>query len=296
MKNLNFGSSKQLKRIAVFIPLLSAILVSGCQTAQVKSSNVNFPPTVLTFKYSKDQTTVNQVLNTLSASLDRALRYIPNKQQRSVVNSGTPSIKGKTIDKKCENSNKCIFEVTIVNGGVYPPGVGVRATTQKFEVPVNIIENKDIILAKVSINGLVDTLEGRNLIYIPYSPYLSNSKLVNIFRAISRISPVIKKSRSFNGDFDLDAKDDVVYGNFKRLMGIHSSEKGKDVIGKKSIFNLKTPNKTIPLFIEVYPSRKGSLTNYEFTIDYQLKPDGTSTFDSKLPNTLISTIKKTASI
>src|SRR5690606_37561704 len=157
------------------------------------------------------------------------------------------------------------------------------ATVQEISIPVTLNQSNGKIIALIDLNHSINILEGRNPVFIKYSPLLDNEAIKNVFKKIERIRPEISFSKSFKEELTVDSQDNVVYGNFKRIYGFYkfNSDESKDKIGKESTFNLKTKQGTIPLSTEIYPSREGSLLSYSFTMKYSAKPDGTTNYDQQ---------------
>jgi len=277
--------------------LISFFLV-GCEAPQFKPVNIDFHPTVLTFTYDTSYKKLNNknVFDQISKSLQLSTYSVPNKHQSGSTASSFVNIKGKEVYTVCATENSCLYEVRFINGELYKVTNNTYATTQSLKIPVTFIQKNNKLIVKVALNGKIDTISGHSAIYIPYSSYLSGQEITKVFNDMAKISPVIKVSRSYNGEFDVDADDNIVFGNFKRFMGPYKYDDGasKNIIGKKSAFKLNTPNGVVPLVIEVYPTRKGSVASYSFSLNYDLAPNGTNTFDEGLAAGLIRTIKNTA--
>lgn len=166
-----------------------------------------------------------------------------------------------------------------------------------MSIPVTFSRSGDELEAKVALSGSVTETVARSPIFITYDKLLSVQQINDVQQRIAAISPKINFKKTFSGEVEVDADDTIVYANFKRSMGFYkypSDHGSKDVIGKKAALNLHLKNGNVPLFVEIYPTRKGSVTSYNFTQSYKALPDGTTSFDQSIVDGAVRTIENTA--
>ena len=291
-------------RMGASIAIAITLMLVGCQTAQVKTLKTNFNPTVLSFKYDATESEVNNksITREISKSIHQALaNYADEQEQAGRLSDGSTSgintVKGKNIDFLCNTAISCRIDVSFLNGSHYPESGQKRLSKQVIHIPVTFKRLGNELEASVSLSGSITETTATSPLFVKYDHFLSAQQLDNVQYNISKILPVVNFMKTFKGEIEVEADDTIVYANFKRIMGFYkypSDYGSKDVIGKTAALNLRMKNGNVPLFIETYPTRAGSITSYEFTQKFSALPDGTTTFKQGLVDGAIRSIENTA--
>jgi hypothetical protein len=279
------------------------MFLTGCQTTQVSTVKSSFNPTVLEYKYSISENSIssNDVTKAIAETIQAQLSGYPDRFETHPRNSdGSYSsfkdVKGKTVSYRCNTPTTCNVEIKFENGEYYITTKRYSLSKQQINIPITFEHDQALLKAKVAISGDVIQTTSKNPLFIPYKQFLTGSEVDRVLGKIAAISPDVVFSKSYKGEVESDVDDTIVYANFKRSMGFYKYESdygSKNHIGKNAAFALNTKQGRIPLRIETYPSRKGSITSYEFTMNYQAKPDGSTTFDQGFVDGTIRTIENT---
>lgn len=276
----------------------SSVFLFGCATPVMKSVDLGLPPTQIKLVYDSNDTGISQsqVFSNIKSAITSATGYTSKRYYNK--SSGISDVKGLDVEHRCTSDSQCMIGLLFYNGERYHSTNNEFATVQEISIPVTLNQSNGKIIALIDLNHSINILEGRNPVFIKYSPLLDNEAIKNVFKKIERIRPEISFSKSFKEELTVDSQDNVVYGNFKRIYGFYkfNSDESKDKIGKESTFNLKTKQGTIPLSTEIYPSREGSLLSYSFTMKYSAKPDGTTNYDQQEIPPIKKSIKDVASM
>ncbi|WP_286719107.1 hypothetical protein [Thalassolituus sp. UBA2009] len=285
------------KLLPASIICASAILF-GCAAPVMKSVNLGSTPTQIKLTYDSGDTGISQaqVFSNISSTITSAAGYKAKGYYRNA--SGISDIKGMEVKSRCMTESQCMIGLLFQNGERYSSTNNEYVTVQEIAIPVTFSQADGKIVALIDINYSVNTLEARNPVFIPYSPLLDNAALTRVFKNIEKIQPEISFSKSFAEELTIDSQDNVVYGNFKRVYGFYkyNEDESKDKIGKESTFSLTTKQGSVPLTAEIYPSREGALLNYNFTMKYSAKPDGTTNYNPQDIAPIKASIKNVASM
>lgn len=294
----------QTRQIVTSIVIASTLILSGCQAAQIKTLKTNFQPKVLSFKFDATENEINNksITRAISESIHIALSNYSDEQELTGrlsdgSLSGINDVRGKSVEFSCNTPTSCRIDVSFVNGAHYTGTRTKLLSKQVMNIPVVFSQQGFELEARVSLNGSITETTASSPIFIKYDQFLTAQQLDNSQNRISQILPTIKFNKTFKGEIEVDADDTIVYANFKRTLGFYKypSDKGsKDVIGKTAALNLRMKSGNIPLLIETYPTRKGSITSYKFTQSFSALPDGTTTFDQGLIDGAIRTIENIA--
>lgn len=285
----------------LFIILLTSIFaLTGCKTVEIKDINTGFSPTSNTLKYNvSDFNLSNQQIFQLAAKeFKHQLNVVPKYRQRSAAN--TPqTVRGTNFNQtSCSSDTQCSISVTYYNGEYYSSTRNTYTTDQSLTIPFQLSRKDGVVTVKAIISGKAQSTIRKNPIFLPYSEILSSHQILSLFEKISNLKPTLTVKKAYKGNFNVNQNDNVVYANFKRLMGLYrnASDQDKTVIGKNSIFNLNTPNGVSPLGVEVYPSSKGTIVDYSFSLNHEILPNGEKATDKALVKSLKRSISQTASL
>jgi hypothetical protein len=297
-------SSTKIALITASVTIASTLMLSGCQTAKVKTLKTNFNPTVLSFKYDGTENEVNNksITREISQSIHHALSNHPDEQEQvgrlsDGSASGINTVQGKSINFLCNTATSCRIDVSFINGSRYTGSGQERLSKQVINIPIVFERSGNELRANVSLTGSITETTATSPLFIKYDHLLSTQQLDSVQNGISKISPSVNFTKTFKGEIEVEADDTIIYANFKRTMGFYkypSDYGSKDVIGKTAALNLRMKTGNVPLFIETYPTHSGSITSYKFTQKFSALPDGTTTFKQGLVDGAIRTIENTA--
>lgn len=266
-----------MRSILSFILLSSVVALTACKSAQIKPEDIDFQPTVLTFKYDASQISEGRVRRSISDAIEKGSGVREKSQYRQVgkiPSTTTPGIKGQQVSTHCNNDSDCSIRVTFHRGEKLLHSS--PTTKQILNFPLSIVRDGDFWVAKLEIIKDVKVVEENNPIFIPYDPMLSARELSLVLKRLSEISPVAVFGKNYEGVIDSKLEEEIVSTNLKRAMNVSSEvvRWERKVIGDVGVYDLAIGDGTALLLTDTYPTSSGTQVAYEFRKTFHAYPDG----------------------
>lgn len=294
MKHQSIKASKLL-----FLPFI--LIVSGCLPAQPKPQliNTSFQSTNIKFKYSEQplvkvrggvvsagyvKETKKGFVKKIAEQISLATSSVSDaKRRRGKMSPSWDDFKGKDIAYRCnEQITSCTIQVDFYNGEFDTSNSSVKATNQAMSIVVNFDnkkDNKNGFSGEIKVDSSVSMQGALNAIFQEYPPLLSAPELNKLQNKIANIKlPIYRGSDRHHGEFVIDKPKDIVDASYQLNQGYKN---GKDFI----FINTKT-----------FPRSSGTLVKYDFKIDYDINPDGTTSKDDSLEASIRSHAEKIAAL
>lgn len=283
----------------------ASLLVGGCATApkqQPSSFNVDLGEnrlyTYQRYDASGREVNVSEVVSSVVDS------YYESSDILKVAhyNSGSPIIKYvKGLDIQTEEG---LLSASYVKGEYTPSNGQTAAIKQSADFPVAIKKSKSLLYFEitppdtvaVSVPGQISGNRYLAELLGDTPTLISNGKVKSdLARMFSSPSPVLKRKKIDSGSFNSPYDDATVFANYQRKLGEYrEDDKERNNVKKDGRFSVRVDGTWESVNIAVYPYRGGAKVEYRFDTPYELRADGSTTYNKERAKKVISKIEAIA--